>query len=193
MNSKGVEGSYDLAAKSHGAGLLESCDKVWTSHDAGLESGDTKLKSGSEDVCVPMSSLQCTANWPVGSHDTESHDVELKSHSTGPGLTNNAKSAPKSDGKKRNRHSTLKRVKPVTSTLLPDEDPGLAQHFQKSISKETVPRRVIAGKPCLVSTSKFVPKTKLILHTQTSKLVSPRGMYWAKERDRISSLDHTQS
>ena len=176
QGSRGVRlepglGSRGAGPGSHGAGP--------GSHDTGLKSHD--IQPGSR-VPATKSTLQHASNWT------------MESRGTGP-ATKSCHATSKSDAKKRTvRSSSPKRDRPVSrvTSSLPDNEPGPARSAQKSLSKEVVSHRVVsAGKPRLVNTSKFVPKTKLILHTE-SKLVSPRGMYWAKEKDRLAGriVDH---
>ena len=74
-----------------------------------------------------------------------------------------------------------------------DREPGVSKKQAKSSSKkEAGSHKIATGKPCQVGVSKFVPRTKLILHTETRKSLtpgkgvsaSPAGVYWAREKDR---------
>lgn len=141
--------------------------------------------------------LQCLHHL-VNSKGEGSCDLAQESHDTGgPEAAGVAKSVSrhltKTDGTKKRTvlSSSPKQVKPVSrvTSFLPDGELGILK--KSSSKKQVVSHRVVAGKPCQVSSSKFVPKTKLILHSEC-KSVSPQGVYWSKEREGIGGrvLDH---
>lgn len=194
--------SHDVGVESHGTGRGSHNARMelgLASHDARMEPGLTSrgVGSGSHDTGLKSRDTQPGSRGPtVKSVLKHTTNRTMESHDTGLVAKSSRDAASKLDSKKRTMvpSSSPKRdrlVSRVTSSL-PDNEPGVTRGTQKSLSKDVVSHKVVTGKPRSVTTSKFVPKTKLILHTESSKMVSPKGMYWAREKDRLAGriADH---